>query len=258
LEFVSGPLTATDSTSLKTATVTCPVGKKVYSAGGNISIVTGSPGKVLLTQVFPSSDLLSVTVQASEDASGFTGTWRLGAFAICGTAVANMTRVKATSQSGAFDGADVSVACPAGRVSYGIGFAINGAPGKIFMTCARRRLSGGNHFADLRSDADDPGVTTPWSMDAFIICGSAALGYEGVFQQSALNSTSPKQMITSCPPPKKVHGVGFDMIVNQAQGDLVIRQMTYDVDATRTSLTVEENDSDPALWRIGNDVICAN
>lgn len=257
LVFVSSVPTVTDSSSTKTATINCPAGKKVYSAGGSIQIVSGASGRVVLTAVFPSPTLDSVTAIAAEDAAGFSGTWRMHAQAICGNPVANMQRVKASSSTAAFDANLATATCPASTVLYGTGFAIQGAPGRVFIEQLSRANST-NHLVEGLARVDDSGLAIPWSIDVLAICGAAAPGYEIMSQQGVQDSVSPKTNILSCPPPKKVHGMGFRIVPNGAEGDVAMTGWQYDTQATRGVGLVHENDPTIQVWRINVNVTCAN
>ena len=69
---VNGTPTASDSSTTKTATVSCTGSKKVYGTG---AIISGGNGRVLITSIVPNTLLTSVTVTASEDRNSpsFTG-----------------------------------------------------------------------------------------------------------------------------------------------------------------------------------------
>lgn len=70
---------AANSLTAKAITATCPAGKQVHGAGGQIN---GGFGQVFLDDV--SIPLLtSVTVNAIEDETGFVGNWSVTAYAIC-------------------------------------------------------------------------------------------------------------------------------------------------------------------------------
>jgi hypothetical protein len=72
--------TSPTNSSNKGVTASCPVGKRVLGAGGDI---TGGAGQVLMHEIRPNSALTSVTVHAFEDENGTTANWTLRAYAIC-------------------------------------------------------------------------------------------------------------------------------------------------------------------------------
>lgn len=74
-----------NSTSPKTASVTCPAGEKVVAPWGLAEGATGPISGVSLTSITVDQDLRTVTVSASEDAAGVgTTTWFVRPGAICG------------------------------------------------------------------------------------------------------------------------------------------------------------------------------
>jgi hypothetical protein len=262
LQFVSSA-TVADSASIKTTTIACPAGKKVYSAGGAIQIRTAGTGKVLLQQVFPAPDLSSVTVQAVEDGVlGFSGTWTVGAQAICGPPVANLHREKVSSPLNTFNGDIVEVPCTGSTVMYGTGFAIHGefgGNGKLFADRAQRNTSGG---AEIGVVARGNPASTPfqWFVDGFAICGASVPGYQVVNNLGAFDSNSPKSVIFSCPPPKQVHGSGFSLVSNDSFGDLILTKWNYGFPMNQ-AFTVDEDvpsDGFASQWRIGTFMVCAN
>lgn len=68
-----------DSFTPKTATATCPAGKRVHGVGGEVD---GGAGEVRMTAMLASS-ATTVQVVGTEDENGFAGNWGVRAFAIC-------------------------------------------------------------------------------------------------------------------------------------------------------------------------------
>ncbi|GAA2397553.1 hypothetical protein Cme02nite_05830 [Catellatospora methionotrophica] len=67
------------STSVKSVTVTCSAGRRVHGVGAEI---LGGEGQVRLTAVHAVSTT-AVTATATEDDNGFSGNWKVRAFAVC-------------------------------------------------------------------------------------------------------------------------------------------------------------------------------
>ena len=79
LELVSAT-SATSSSDFRSATVTCPAGKRVVGTGAR---VTGGLNAVVLDDIRPDSPLETVNAQAHEDQAGTTGDWAVIAYAVC-------------------------------------------------------------------------------------------------------------------------------------------------------------------------------
>ncbi|MEO3742242.1 hypothetical protein [Plantactinospora sp. B5E13] len=79
LARVSSPLGILDSERTKSATATCPDGKRVHGVGGEID---QGAGQVRMTAIEPISDT-QVRVSASEDEDGYGNLWAVRAYAIC-------------------------------------------------------------------------------------------------------------------------------------------------------------------------------
>jgi len=86
--------TTAASSSNKSATVACPAGKRVLSAGADVN---PGNGDVLVDDVRPNADLQSVTVNALEDETGTTADWTVTALAICAYPPPGLQRVSAAS-----------------------------------------------------------------------------------------------------------------------------------------------------------------
>ena len=71
-----------NSSTSKTVTANCPVGKRVLGGGGT---VTGGRGQVVLERLEPVQTATNdrFVVGAREDGTGYSGSWRLTAYALC-------------------------------------------------------------------------------------------------------------------------------------------------------------------------------
>ena len=78
-----------DSSTSKTVTARCPAGKQVLGGGGT---VTGGRGQVVLERLQPVQATTGdrFVVGAREDGTGYSGSWRLTAYALCANPLADM------------------------------------------------------------------------------------------------------------------------------------------------------------------------
>ena len=84
--FTQASATTPASSANKSATVSCPVGTQVHSAGGQL-LPAGSGSvdrSLVIDKVAIDSELRSVTVRAVEDETGTAANWSVRAFALCG------------------------------------------------------------------------------------------------------------------------------------------------------------------------------
>ncbi|MFI9644067.1 hypothetical protein ACIG87_29125 [Micromonospora sp. NPDC051925] len=65
----------------RSVTATCPAGKRLHGVGGEI---VGGEGQVRLTELRPTSST-TATVRAATDENGFSGSWKVRAYAVCAT-----------------------------------------------------------------------------------------------------------------------------------------------------------------------------
>jgi hypothetical protein len=83
-EFTTVAATAPASSENKSATVSCPAGSQVHSAGGQVASAGSEPiNGVVMDGISPDPTLSSVTVDAAEDETGTTGSWSVTAYAVC-------------------------------------------------------------------------------------------------------------------------------------------------------------------------------
>jgi hypothetical protein len=207
---VVSTITPFDSTANKIIAAVCPPGKRVIGGGGRIS----GGQHVVLTRLEPvhtSTD--SYVVAASEDQTGFTGTWALQAYAICADPLPSLQIVSQISIPGsdAFQGESVS--CPAGKFAVGAGGRINhrtvvgGPQGEVALNTI---AEGGIWSARITAaGTEDPdGFADTWGVSVFAVCvtPTSLSDLRIVKVQSASDATNPKITAASCPPGKKVTG----------------------------------------------------
>lgn len=81
--FVQDSVLSPATSANKSATVSCPAGTKVHSAGGQLVGNAGSTGRLVIDGVNIDAALSSVTVDAAEDETATTDTWSVRATAVC-------------------------------------------------------------------------------------------------------------------------------------------------------------------------------
>lgn len=159
--------TGTDSSSVKTATASCPAGKKLLGVGARLE---GDGGQVLLDDIRPSAALTSATAVAYEDGTGYAGNWRLRAYGVCANPVANLSLQTADTMPADSSDDAVGVNCPGGTKVHGVGGAITGATG--------RAMFGGLYPAANLSSAvavtieQNGGFNGDWYTRVYAICAS--------------------------------------------------------------------------------------
>jgi hypothetical protein len=124
----SGPITS----AAKTLDARCPSGTRVFGGGGDID--DSRTGRVMLTELQPFSDLFRVTAAAQP---GFTGTWRVTAYAICGPPVAGLEYVDrwGVSSSNTFQGVDAP--CSPGKRIISSGGEVSTTNGRVGLHLVR-------------------------------------------------------------------------------------------------------------------------
>ena len=80
LQLVSATSELHSEGEVEVVRANCPAGKNLLGTGAEIP---GGAGQVLLDDVIPSADLSRVLVTGVEDQNGFSGDWRVTAYAIC-------------------------------------------------------------------------------------------------------------------------------------------------------------------------------
>jgi hypothetical protein len=249
LQRVTLPASATNSSN-KGTTVTCPAGKKVVGAGGD---VTPGSGQVLIDAIRPSADLQSVTANAAEDETQTAANWYVQAFALCADPPPGLVRVSATSPLNSSN-KSVPVSCPAGKKVLGTGAELSAGSGQVL-------LDGVRPSADLQSVTvnaieDENGYSGSWSVSAHAICANPVQGLERRSLQSANNSTAPKTTYVGCPTGKQLTGVGGE--INSANGQVVLDSV-FPADLRRAGIGAWEDETgNSGNWSLTAYAICAD
>jgi hypothetical protein len=235
----------------KLVNATCPVGKRLIGAGGDI---TGGGGQVVIDDLSPNPALTSVRVAAVEDQTGATAKWSVRAYAICADPVAGLQLISASVNSNSVTGSDVSAVCPAGKKVLGAGGELTAAGGQVVMddilpdpALASVRVTGFE---------DGNGTASNWNVRAFAICANPLPGLQRIIATTVSNSVTGSRATAVCPAGKKLTGTGGDF--TGALGEVVMDDITPS--ATLTSLTVtgaEDESGAAANWTVHSYAICA-
>jgi hypothetical protein len=207
--------TSPSNSANKTVTATCPAGKRLLGAGGEVS---GGGGEVVLEDIRV-PNLTSVTAQGVEDEDGAAVDWLLRAYAICANPVGGLERVAATSPTDSLE-KDVEAACPAGKRLLGGGAEIIGGGGQVTLE-EDLPIGISPTSAQAKGHEDANGTDGTWSVRAIAICAAAA---ERVVAQSPNDSEFFKTVNVACPSGMQVTGAGGD--ITGGGGQIVIDEIT--------------------------------
>jgi hypothetical protein len=235
-----------NSLKAKGVTATCPAGKRVVGAGGEVG---GIEGQVALNDLRPSDPLDGVTAHAAEDEDGTASNWLVRAFAIC---AAVSQRVVATSPTDSSFSKSQVPHCPSHLEDTGGGGDITGGRGQVHIF-SLWPFSPSSWVAQAQEDWN--GYAGAWSLTAYAVCATPLPGQEIVTNVSpGGDSSSTKSVTVTCPPGKRVIGAG---------GTVTPQVVLDDVrpNASLTSVTAagyEDEAGDPLDWLIHADAVCAN
>jgi len=157
-------VTATNSTSPKSVTATCPVGKRVVGTGAEI---TGGAGDVGIDDLRPS--LTNVLAMGDENHIAPAGNWSIRSYAICANPLPGLQIVSAVTASNSSSPKSVFATCPVGKRVLGTGAVITGGLGDVGLDDLRPSLT--NVLAT--GDEDHTATTRNWSIRAYAVCATA-------------------------------------------------------------------------------------
>ncbi len=243
---VQSPLDSYD----KTATVTCPTGKKVIDAGGYIE---GGGGKVTMDDVFPDQNLDFVNVTGLET-DPYTGNWRVHAYATCADPLPGLEWIRAQTASNSTSRKTVTAACSPGNTVLGSGYAITGGSGEVFVDEAVP--NGGVGVAatqvSLIAAAGDP-YTGNWDLNGYVICGDPLPGQQ-VLTVSTSSNSSDKGTFASCGG-QVATGGSSELIAGEGE---VLLASDYSGATTTSTGRGEENDGYIYSWSVNVYAFCAD
>src|SRR6266487_21850 len=249
---VTSALTAFDSTPEKTVAAACPSGKRVSGGGGRVNAAQ----HVVLTRLQPVHSSMGdrFVVSASEDETGFAGSWAAQAYAICADPLPGLEIVSASAPgSGFFTG--VSASCPAGKSAIGAGGLIAGGQGQVALDT----LGEGSSLSFRTTAAgttDLNGFAGTWSVTAYAVCMTPSNLFDlGIVRvQSASDSTDRKILEARCPTGKRVTGgAAFS-----GNSDIVVESVAPDAFRLRVQLIARENRPTTGNWNVTVVAFCGS
>ncbi|HEX8103615.1 MAG TPA: hypothetical protein VF533_13450 [Solirubrobacteraceae bacterium] len=242
--------TTAPTSATKTATATCPAGKRVTGAGVDLST---RDGRVLIDYIRPDATLTSVTVSAHEDEALYAPGWTLTAYAVCAPAPAGLQRVAATSASSSA-AKGVTATCPAGKRVLGTGGELAGAPQQLHL----HGLVPSPDLTKVTVDAfeDETGTAKSWSVTAYAICGTPAQGVALRTRTGAYASGSPRFAARPCEPGEVPVGMGGS-ITGGTGNQLTLQAIHPTIDDRGPGVVAAEDRTGTAgTWSLTAYTIC--
>ena len=241
--------TSANNSADKSVSASCPAGKRVLGAGGDINT---SNGQILLDGLVPNNT--SVALNAREDETGNTANWSLTAYAICANPVAGLQRVSAQSPSDSSGSRVKQVNCPAGKQVVGGGGEINSANGQVVADAFFSDVALTSYGA--AAFEDDTGNAASWSVTAYAICANSA---ERVVASEGPDSDN-KVVFAFCPQGKRLTGIGGE--ITGGLGQVGLNQLLPTSPGPPPPLGSrvsgsEDQDGTTADWSLRAYAICA-
>jgi hypothetical protein len=241
----------TGSEGFKWAQAVCPAGTSVLGGGADVS---GGGNGVHLSSGLPLAGFPdSFYATAMEDSQGYSGSWTLSAWAVCGSGVSGWQIVQADTAADPGSPSVAAVAtCPAGKRVIGVGGAVSGgSPYVLDSVDPGEDL--GDAFVEAVGDETTPIEGSAWGVHAYAVCIDPVPGQQVVTATTGW-STANKTVGVTCPRGTRAHGVGGGLrgAFGQAHLDrLAPRSSGADVDA-RQDVTGAGGE-----WRAYAYAICA-
>ena len=167
LQLVSAQ--SASNSSSKSVTVSCPSGKVVIGAGGQVNV--GTSGRAVLDEITPLPNLSGVTAVGVETVGGTTSNWTVKAYAICASAGA-VPGLQLVSAQSAINSSvkSVTASCPSGKQLIGAGGQINATSGEAVLD----EITPLPNLSGVTTVGVEPGSGTAnsWSVKSYAICAT--------------------------------------------------------------------------------------
>jgi hypothetical protein len=171
---------ATNSTTAKSATATCPAGTVIYGGGGHLYNVPDS-NQVRLSGLRPLVSLIGLTgfrASATEDDSGYNKAWSVTAYAICGPALAGWQVVWSISPTTSNPSNSATAHCPAGKKALSAGAEVSNGGSGVVLQLIVPDVS--LDWAVAAAYEDETGYNGSWEVTAYAVCANPPDGLQRV------------------------------------------------------------------------------
>jgi hypothetical protein len=251
---------ASNSKTLKQVAAVCPPGKRVVGGGG--TVVNGA-GQVVIQRLEPRRTATDdrFIVAAREDQTGFAGSWRLTAQALCADPLPGQ-QITSNTLPASSDAVQSQLAfCPSGQAQIGFGGRVDNGLGQVHLTELFDFFGPPVGVTFLRAREDADGYAGSWAVTPFAVCvdSAAATGFVSAAAISPQSSQN-KSVTVSCPAGTQVHSVGGALLsgsIQLATGSLIIDQIAVDPSATRVTVRgVEDEKGTTDPWAVRAVALC--
>jgi hypothetical protein len=246
-----------DSLKGKGVTTTCPAGKRVVGAGGEVG---GIEGQVALNDLKPSDTLRDVTAHASEDEDGTLSNWLVRAFAVC---AAVSERFVTTTPTDSEQLKSLVSECPTDLRATGGGADVVGGGGQVRVDGSfplddlDPGLTSVGWFADALEDEN--GYAAAWFLRALAICATPLPGLQAVSTGDSDSSTT-KSVTATCPAGTRVVGAGGGIVSDgPVRKQVVLEELAPNAALTSVTATGHEDETgEDQEWFLFAQPVCAN
>jgi hypothetical protein len=227
---------AVNSTDFKSASATCPAGKKVIGGGAQANGLTSA--ELLVTQAYPDGTNNRFVAGVWEDEGRTADTWSVTAFAICANPLAGLEYVQTplyTNIHGTW------ATCPAGKKLVGMGGYISNSDGQVALTGIFPASGSAPTRTETWVSEDDNGYSADYSIRSHSVCANPVTGLEWVVR--TLSNTAGVGMAVDCPAGKKVLSSGMRLGAGAAtawQGEAKVSLMAPNSALTKSYISADQ------------------
>jgi hypothetical protein len=251
---------ASNSRTRKQVAAVCPAGTRVVGGGG--TVVNGG-GQVVIQRLEPQRTTAGdrFVVAAREDQTGFAGSWRLTAHALCADPLPGQ-QITSNPLRASSDAVQSQLAlCPSGQTQIGYGGRVDNGAGQVHVTELFDFFGPPVGVTFLRAREDADGYAGSWGVTPFAVCvdATAVNGFVGVAALSP-SSSGNKSVSLSCPAGTQVHSAGGALLSGSLQlapGNLIIDKIAVDPSVTRVTVRgAEDENGTTDTWAVRAVALC--